>query len=43
MKRILFIGMLGLSALTSGYAQQGEGVHKGRIVREPLVHDAVMA
>ena len=43
MKRILFIGMLGLSALTSGYAQQGEGVHKGRIVREPLVHDPVMA
>mgnify|MGYP000835752739 CR=1 FL=1 len=36
MKRTLFIGMLGLSALMSGYAQQGEGVRKGRIVREPL-------
>ena len=35
--------MLGLSALMSGYAQQGEGVRKGRIVREPLVHDPVMA
>ena len=43
MKRTLFIGMLGLSALMSGYAQQGEGVRKGRIVREPLVHDPVMA
>lgn len=43
MKRTLFIGMLGLSVLTSGYAQQGEGVRKGRIVREPLVHDPVMA
>ena len=41
MKRTLFIGMLGLSALMSGYAQQGEGVRKGRIVREPLVHDPV--
>lgn len=43
MKRTLFIGMLGLSVLMSGYAQQGEGVRKGRIVREPLVHDPVMA
>lgn len=43
MKRTLFIGMLGFSALIGGYAQQGEGARKGRVVREPLVHDPVMA
>ena len=43
MKRTLFIGMLGFFALMSGYAQQGEGARKGRVVREPLVHDPVMA
>lgn len=35
--------MLVFFALMGGYAQQGEGARKGRVVREPLVHDPVMA
>ena len=33
MKRTLFIGMLGFSALIGGYAQQGEGARKARSAR----------
>ena len=42
MKRILLLGMMGLSAMW-GYARQGEGPDRGRTVKTPMVHDPVLA
>ena len=42
MKRILLLGMMGLSAMW-GYARQGEGLDRGRTVKTPMVHDPVLA
>ncbi len=43
MERILLACTLGISALAGAYARQGGGVREGRVVRDPSVHDPVMA